>query len=105
MPASAYDFEYVRMISRLGCEASRLTHDLGAKSTYASSRTTTPWERVRTRSTEVWPCQVPVGELGLTRNFSGASSSASRLVHVQPSAQGCGAGTTSCTWHRGASRG
>src|SRR5229473_4249442 len=105
MPASAYDFDIVRRIRRLGCLPTSSSCDSGAKSTYASSRTTTPRDRASTRSTDILPWCVPVGEFGLTRNLSGAGSSTRSGVHVQPSAVGWVEGVTSCTRHKGSRSG
>src|SRR5690348_9071683 len=76
MPASAYDFEKVRRKSTLSCVASSDSALRGAKSTYASSITTTPEDAFTTASTRSVSNRTPVGELGLTTNFSGAASAA-----------------------------
>src|ERR1700694_2068376 len=89
----------VRRITRLSSFASSPTCDSNAKSTYASSSTTTPLDRWTARTTDAAPCQVPVGELGLTRNFNGAGSSMSSVDQVNISLLGCGEGTAS--WGRG----
>ena len=89
------DLDMVRRIKRLSCLGSSPTCDSKAKSTYASSSTTTPCDRFKARSTDGPACQVPVGEFGLTRNFSGAGSSMSSLDQVNISPLGLGDGTAS----------
>src|SRR6266568_3867216 len=68
------------------------THDIGAKSTYASSTTTTPVDASITFSTATDPAQVPVGEFGLTMNLSGAGSSAKSWDQIPSRPVACGAG-------------
>src|SRR5260370_32016720 len=92
MPARAYDFDMVRRMMRLSHLASRPTCDSKAKSTYASSSTTTPLDRRTARSTDRAPCHLPVGELGLTRNFSGAGASLNAGHQVNMAVLGGGEG-------------
>src|SRR5258708_10179341 len=105
MHARAYDLDMVLRMMRLSHLASRPTCDSKAKSTYASSSTTTPLDRRTARSTDAAPCHVPVGELGLTRNFSGAGSSMSSVDQVNMSLLGWGEGTASWSRHSGSSKG
>src|SRR5260370_9269234 len=104
-PGRGCDLDMVGRMIRLSHLASRPTCDSKAKSTYASSSTTTPLDRRTARSTDRAPCHVPVGELGLTRNFSGAGSSMSAVDQVNMSLLGWGEGTASWSRHSGSSKG
>src|SRR2546427_7348816 len=105
MPASAYDFESVRSTSMFWWRGMKPTHDMGAKSTYASSTTTTPPDVPTTLSTATGAAHVPVGEFGLTMNLSGAGSSAKSWAQTPSWPVACGAGTASWMRHSGSSSG
>ena len=105
MPASPYDFENVRSNSTLSWVFRRSTAERGAKSTYASSIATTPDDAATAASTSRASKSAPVGEFGLTMNFSGDGSGPRLGGSSAKASVGCRDGAASCSRHSGSNSG